>query len=146
MSLAVIPCTLKDARAYVAAHHRHHRPPLGGLWAVAASDGQKVRGVAIIGRPVARTLDDGSTAEVTRLCTDGAPNACSLLYGAARRAARALGYTRLITYTLPDEGGASLRAAGWQVDGTSRGGRWSRASRSRLDDHPTEPKLRWRAP
>lgn len=145
MSLRVIPCTLRAARAYVAQHHRHHRAPQGGLWALAASDGVTVRGVAIVGRPVSRALDDGATAEVTRLCTDGARNACSLLYAAARRAARALGYQRLITYTLPSEGGASLRAAGWRLDAETRGGRWSRGARARADDHPTERKLRWEA-
>ena len=145
MSLRVIPCTLRAARAYVAQHHRHHRAPQGGLWALAASDGVTLRGVAIVGRPVSRALDDGATAEVTRLCTDGARNACSLLYAAARRAARALGYQRLITYTLPSEGGASLRAAGWRLDAETRGGRWSRGERPRADDHPTERKLRWEA-
>src|SRR3546814_18235817 len=80
------------------------------------------------------------TREVTRRCTDGAPNACSKLYGAAWKAAKALGYTRLITYTLPEEGGASLRAAGWQLVGTRGGGAWSRPSRPRADtpDHLRE--------
>jgi len=50
--------------------------------------------------------------EVTRVATDGTPNACSLLYAAAWQAAKALGYRTLLTYTQKGESGASLRAAG----------------------------------
>jgi hypothetical protein len=120
-------------------------PPQGGLFAVAVADESGVRGVAIVGRPVARLLADDFTAEVTRLCTDGARNACSMLYGAAWRAARALGYRRLVTYTLPEEGGSSLRAAGWRLVGEAGGGSWSRVARARVDTHPTQRKLRWEA-
>jgi hypothetical protein len=88
-------------------------------------------------------LQDGYTAEVTRLATDGTRNACSALYGAAWRAARAIGYRRMISYTLPEEGGASLRGAGWRLVGEAGGGSWSRASRARVDTHPTGTKLRW---
>ena len=87
----------------------------------------------MVGRPVARMLNDGATLEVNRLCTDGTPNACSMLYGAAWRAAKALGYRRLITYTLPEEGGASLRASGWRLVGLRGGGSWGRESRPRTD-------------
>ncbi len=127
-------------------NHRHHKAPQGGLFAVAVSDATNVRGVAIVGRPVARMLADGWTAEVTRLCTDGARNACSMLYAASWRACRALGYRKLITYTLAEEGGASLRAAGWTVVGEAGGGSWSRKSRPRVDNHPLQAKLRWDAP
>ena len=145
MRLLLTPITLKEAFLFVANHHRHHRPPRGGLFAVAVSAGARIRGVAIIGRPVARLLQDDFTAEVTRLCTDGTPNACSMLYGAAWRAVRALGYRRLVTYTLRDEGGASLRASGWRMIGEAGGGSWSRKSRPRIDTHPTQRKLRWEA-
>lgn len=145
MSLHLVPVTLREARAFVSAHHRHHRAPQGGLFAVAAADSAGIRGVAIVGRPVARQLSDDFTAEVTRLCTDGARNACSLLYAAAWRAARALGYRRLITYTLATEGGASLRAAGWRVVAETKPEGWSRPSRPRVDTHPTQQKLRWEA-
>ena len=138
-----MPITLREARAFVTAHHRHHRAPQGGLFAVAATDGATVRGVAISGRPVARMLADDVTAEVTRLCTLGDQNACSMLYAAAWRAARALGYRRLVTYTLPEEGGASLRAAGFRCLGEAGGRSWSRAGRPRFDTHPTQSKLRW---
>lgn len=145
MNLVICPITLREANAYVADRHRHHGPARGCLFCVAAHDGEKVVGVAIVGRPVARMLQDDYTAEVVRLCTDGTRNACSLLYGAAWRAARALGYRRLVTYTLPEEGGASLRAAGWRCVGQAGGGSWSRESRPRVDTHPTQTKLRWEA-
>lgn len=144
--LHVVPCTLREARAFVELHHRHHRPPQGGLFALAAApQGGEICGVAIVGRPVSRHLQDGWTAEVTRLCTTGERNACSLLYAAAWRAARALGWRRLVTYTLPEEGGASLRAAGWRVVGQTREEGWSRMNRPRIDDHPLQGKLRWEA-
>jgi hypothetical protein len=105
--LELVPCSIADARALVKQHHRHHPPPVSGLFAVAVSRAGRVVGVAIVGRPVARALQDGWTAEVTRVATDGTKNACSMLYGACWRAARALGYRRLGTYTLSGEGGAS---------------------------------------
>lgn len=144
--LSLSPITQREAFAFVAAHHRHHRPPRGYLFALAAIAGDRVVGVAIVGRPVARHLQDGWTAEVLRLCTDGTRNACSFLYGAAWRAARALGWRRLITYTLPEEGGASLRGAGWKEVGRTKDEGWSRPSRPRVDTHPTQAKIRWVCP
>lgn len=137
--------TLREAREFVRLVHRHHKPPQGGLFAVGAAYEEKVCAVAIIGRPVSRHLDDGWSAEVTRLASDGTRNACSLLYGAAWRAARALGWRRLITYTLASESGASLRASGFRVVAETSGGRWSRRERPRLDEHPTQAKIRWEA-
>jgi hypothetical protein len=143
MRLALTPITLREANAFVAEHHRHHGPARGCICCVAVSAAGVVAGVAIIGRPVARGLDDGWTAEVLRCCTDGRANACSMLYGAAWRAVRALGYRRLVTYTLPAEGGASLRAAGWRCIGKAGGGSWNCPSRPRVDTHPIQAKLRW---
>jgi hypothetical protein len=148
-ALVAVPCTLREARRFVGEHHRHHEPPQGGLFAIAAArapkEGAEVLGVGIVGRPVARLADDGWTAEVTRLCVRAghAHNAASLLLGASWRAARALGWRRLITYTLEHEGGASLRAAGFTLIGETGGGSWSRVERPRVDTHPTQPKLRW---
>lgn len=143
MSLQLQPISITEAQRFVKLHHRHHEAPTGGLFAVAVSVGEAVRGVAIIGRPVARMLQDGWTAEVTRLCTLGDKNACSMLYAASWRAARALGYRRLITYTLKREGGASLRASGWRLVGSAGGGSWSRKNRPRVDTHPLEQKQLW---
>ncbi len=115
-SLHLVPVRFRDAAAFVAMWHRHNRPPAGCKFCVGVADEDgTLHGVAIVGRPVARHLDNGQTLEVTRTATDGTRNANSMLYGAAWRAARALGYTRLVTYTQAAETGASLRAAGWRT-------------------------------
>jgi|TARA_R100001129_G_scaffold154590_1_gene117361 hypothetical protein len=145
VSLELVPITLREANRFVEQHHRHHQPARGCRFCVAVAQDDEVVGVAIITRPVARRLDDGWTAEVSRVATDGTRNACSKLYGAAWRAARALGFRRLITYTLPEEGGASLRGAGWRCVGEAGGGSWSRRDRPRVDLHPLQQKLRWEA-
>ena len=141
--MTLTPITLTDAHAFVAQHHRHHRPAQGGLFAVAVSEGDAVVGVCVVGRPVARMLQDGWTAEVTRLATDGSKNACSMLYRAAWRACRALGYRRLVTYILASEPGVSLSAAGFKEIGRAGGGAWSAPSRPRVDKHPLQEKIRW---
>ena len=142
--LTIVPCDLDEANAFVERVHRYHGPVVGHKFSLAVTDeADVIRCVAIVGRPVARHLDDGWTLEVTRVATDGCPNACSALYGAARRATFALGFRRLVTYTLPAESGASLRGAGWRVIGEAGGGRWSRKDRPRVDKHPTQAKLRW---
>lgn len=133
--------TLAEANDFVANLHRHHKPVVGHLFSLGATLNGKLVGVVIVGRPVSRMRDDGVTAEVTRLCTDGTRNACSFLYGAASRAAFALGFTRIGTYILASENGTSLRAAGWRLIGQTKGGSWSCPSRPRTDKHPTEPKL-----
>lgn len=143
MSLAIVPCSIQDAREFVRQFHRHHAPPLSGLFAVGCAEGECVCGVAIVGRPVARLNQDGFTAEVTRLATDGTQNACSALYAACWRACRALGYRRLITYTLATEPGVSLRASGWREVGRVMGRSWHCPSRPRVDHHPTQDKIRW---
>lgn len=147
--LTVTPINLDEANAFVATHHRHHKPVPGCKFALAVSDADSnVRGVALVGRPVARMLDDGWTLEVNRVATDGARNACSMLYGAAWRVAKSLGYRRLITYTLPAEGGASLRASGWKLIGERGGGNWNKPARPRIDtaEHLAGQKLLWEAP
>lgn len=143
--LRLVPTTLRSANAYIAEHHRHHRPARGCVSVVAVAEGSRLCGVAIVGRPLARMLQDGFTAEVTRCCTDGTRNACSMLYRAAWRSVKALGYRRLVTYTLPQEGGASLHAAAFTKVGEAGGGRWHRprCDRIRADQHPTAKKLRW---
>jgi hypothetical protein len=142
--MRVRPITLRAANAYVAALHRHHTPSRGHKFSVSVVDDDgEVRGVAIVGRPVARGFDPEAVAEVTRVCTDGTPNACSMLYGAARRICREMGYQKIITYTLSSEPGTSLRGAGWKVDGEVRGRPWSCPTRPREDVNPTDDKIRW---
>lgn len=134
---------LDEANAFVDRLHRHHNPVIGHLFSIGAAHAGAIVGVAIIGRPVSRMRDDGVTAEVTRLCTDGTPNACSFLYGAAARAAFALGFKRIGTYILASEPGTSLTAAGWRLIGKRGGGTWDRpnSDRPRVDKHPTQAKL-----
>ena len=115
--LRLRPISLRDANEYVRQHHRHHKPVAGHKFSIGCEADGELVGVIIAGRPVSRYLDDGFTLEVTRLCTNGAKNACSFLYGAAARAAAAMGYKRIITYTLESENGASLRASGWICQG-----------------------------
>lgn len=114
MSLTIVPLTFRQACDFVTEHHRHNPPPRGHKFSIGVCDGEGVlRGVAMVGRPIARHFDDGLTAEVNRTCTDGTPNANSALYGAAWRISSAMGYRRLVTYTQAGETGASLTAAGW---------------------------------
>ncbi len=144
------PVTLKEAKWFVKDHHRHHPVPQGGLFAIGLSENDKIIGVAIVGRPVARMLDTGYVAEVTRLCVlEGHKNACSKLYAACWRAARAMGYKRLITYILASEDGVSLIAAGFHVKEDENGepllvggGTWNRPNcgRPRIDTAPTSQK------
>lgn len=121
MTLRVFPMRLREANACVLRWHRHHKPVPGQAFAVGVRDDDGLHGVAIAGRPVSRMLDDGMTLEITRVATDGTRNACSKLYGAVRKAARAMGYDVILTYTLPEEGGASLRAAGFRCEGEAGG-------------------------
>lgn len=147
MALSLQPVTLREANAFIRKHHSHHIPPQGWKWGVAVSDGEKVVGVATVGRPVSRVIQarEPYTLEVTRCCTDGTPHVASMLYGACWRAAKAKGYKRLITYTLKDETGTSLAAAGWRVLYETAGGSWERAGRTSVDKHPLGQKMLWEA-
>ncbi len=117
------------------------RPDVSG---VGAYDGEKLVGVAICCRPIARKLDDGQTCEVARLCTDGTRNACSFLYGACARIAKEMGYRKIITYILQSEPGTSLKASGWELEDDNCGGvSWNVPSRPRVDKAPLEKKQRW---
>ena len=132
------PLTLAVANEFIKAYHRHHGAVIGYKFAIGLlDDNDNLRGVVITGRPVSRRLDDGFTAEVTRLCTDGVTNGCSCLYSAAARTAKAMGYRKIITYILETENGASLRASGWTFEGIRGGGSWNQPSRARTDKSPT---------
>lgn len=143
--MVTVPIGWREAVKFITETHRHHQSPQGWKFGVGAMKGGKMVGVVMVGRPVARMLDDGLTAEVIRLATDGTRNACSFLYGSARRAAFELGYARIITYILESEPGTSLKAAGWTLVGPAGGGSWSRPSRKRQDKAPLEPKVLWEA-
>jgi hypothetical protein len=144
----LVPVTLRTARAFVTAHHRHNVAPQGHKFSVGIERDGTLVGVAIVGRPIARRQDDGRTVEVTRVCVlDDNRNANSALYSAAWRAARAMGYSRIITYTLPEESGASLRAAGFRKVGMTeaKAAGWSVPSRprERPEKYPDGQKVIW---
>jgi hypothetical protein len=143
MGLRLVHVELREANEFVDAMHRHHKRVIGHKFSIGAVFEGKLVGVAIVGRPVARHRDDGFTLEVTRLCTDGSRNVCSFLYGAAARAAFALGYERIGTYTLPEEGGVSLVAVGWRLIGKRGGGSWAWDGDRRRKSPDTGTKLLW---
>ncbi len=128
--MRIVPVTLEAANDFVRNLHRHNGQLPGAKFSVGVAARTRLlnghewvlAGVAIVGNPSAPALQDGILIEIRRVCTDGTRNACSMLYGAARRAARAMGHKPVITYTLPSEGGASLRAAGFELDKTNAGG------------------------
>lgn len=146
MTLLVVPIELSEANAFIAALHRHHAPVVGHRFSIGCVDDSGVlHGVCVVGRPVARLAGSPrDVAEVTRLATDGTYNACSILYAAAAKATKAMGFRRIQTYTLPVEGGASLRAVGWRDEGSAGGGQWKHTDgKPRRTDQPTDRKNRW---
>lgn len=159
MKLRIGPCTLTQAEEFVQDWHRTHDASQGGLWAVSLwrrcqdceaeigrNIGTELVGVAIAGRPVSKELQRRGYCEVIRVCViEGVEGGCSMLYRRVRRIAQLMGYERFISYTLPGESGASLRAAGFHEAGMTRGGSWHRGKRPRVDKHPTQAKLRWEA-
>lgn len=144
MSLELRPCDFDTAVRFVGIHHRHNKPPVGHKFSIAVYDCDRLCGVCMVGRPIGRYLDDGLTLEVNRCCTDGTRNACTMLYGAAQRAAAALGYKRIITYTLESENGSSLRASNWICDGPAGGTHWTGQRYEQTEMVLGEMKVRWR--
>ena len=141
--LEIRPVDFQTAQSFVRENHRHNRPPVGHKFSIGCYMGGVLVGVCMVGRPVGRYLDDGLTLEVNRCCTDGTRNACSMLYGAATRAAKALGYKRLVTYTLKSEPGTSLRASNWSCDGEAGGTHWTGERYVQQEMKLSEMKVRW---
>lgn len=146
------PITLKEANGFVQQYHRHHKPSAGHKFSIGVKENGKLAGVAICGRPVSRHYDDGytleinrlCTEEINRLCTDGTKNVCSILYGAACRAAKAMGYRKVITYILQSELGTSLKASGFQCEGIAGGLAWNGERKPKQENqYPHEMKTRW---
>lgn len=138
--LRIVPVTFKEACLFIEKHHRHHKPTVGHKFSIGCMAGDDLCGVAVCGRPVSRYLDNGLTLEVNRLCTDGTRNACSKLYGACCRIAKDMGYTKIITYTLKSENGASLRASNFENDGQAGGKNWTGTRTN--GGSPNEMKIR----
>lgn len=141
--LEIRPIDFISAKAFVKENHRHNKPPAGHKFSIACYDNDRLCGVAMVGRPVGRYLDDGLTLEINRCCTDGTKNACSMLYGASCRAAKALGYKRIITYTRASEPGTSLKASNWKCDGEAGGTHWTGQRYEQMQIVFDEMKVRW---
>ena len=142
--LYAVPLELREANDFVATLHRHHDPVYRDKFRVGAEKNGELVGVVQVGGPVSRTLDDGKTVEVTRLCANSARNVCSFLYGKGAKIAQEMGYSKIITYILQSEPGVSLKAAGWTLEDPScGGGNWSCPSRKRNTTASTEKEQRW---
>lgn len=150
MRPTLAPVTLDQALAFIREHHRHAKSrPASWRFGVGVRLGDDLVGVGVAGNPP-RMLDDGQTISIVRVCTDGTPNACSMIYGSLCRAARALGFRYAVTYTLESEEGASLRASGFHIDGAVRAREWH-GGRARYQGNllgeatrPVEAKVRWK--
>lgn len=140
--MEIKPITLREASEFINEHHRHHKATVGHKFSIGLFDGERMVGCAVCGRPVGRYLDDGTTCEINRLCTDGTKNACSMLYGACCRVAKEMGYHRIITYILKSEDGASLKASSFTCEGQAGGTHWT-GQRNRGQAIPSEMKTRW---
>lgn len=140
--LQIRPITFKQASEYINKYHRHHRSTAGCKFCLSVFEGDRICGVAVAGRPVSRILDDGTTLEINRVCTDGTRNACSKLYGACVRVAKEMGYKKVITYILQSEDGASVKAANFKCEGTAGAEQW-RGSRNSGKNLPKEKKQRF---
>ena len=142
--MRVVPLTLSQANELISAWHRHHKPAVGHRFSIGARVGMDLVGAAIVGRPVGRKTDQYSVAEITRLVTNGTPNACSFLYAASARIARDMGFEKIQTFILKEEPGVSLVAAGWSFEGLtdSKPHKWHSRG-GRRDDQPSEAKQRW---
>ena len=143
--LVIVPVTREIAMQYVEDHHRHLGKPTGTIFQIGCAklETNTLCGVAIVGNPVARLINDGWTLEVNRCCTDGTRNATSALYGACWRVAKGLGYRRLITYTHVAESGESLKGAGWKIVGEVAPQTWHRKKRPAVDKGPSTAKFKW---
>lgn len=146
VKMQAIPLTLKEANEFIKKYHRHNKPVQGYKFAIGAVKDGKLVGVAVVGRPVARNLDDGLTAEITRVCTDGTKNANSFLYARCKKICQLMGYKRVITYTLEEESGASLRAIGAKVDGEVKPTGWDRPPNRKRKEQDVyfRRKKRWK--
>lgn len=135
MPLRIAPTNLKEANDYVTRHHRHNGKVLIHRFSLSVYDGDRICGVAIVGNPSARRLDDGVTLEILRCCTDGTRNACSMLYGRCAQIAKLMGFKKIITYITQEENGASLRASNFVLEADNVGGGekgWNVPSRPRI--------------
>ena len=140
--MEIRPITFRQASEFINKYHRHHSATVGHKFSIGLYDEDELIGCAVCGRPVSRHYDDGLTCEINRLCTNGARNACSMLYGACCRIAKEMGYKKIITYILKSEDGASLKASNFICEGEAGGTHWT-GKRNKGQRIPHEMKTRW---
>ena len=149
MNFNVVPLSLKEANDFVTEHHRHNKKVAFHKFSIGAIYEDELVGVAIVGRTVARALDDQFVAEVLRVCIkDPAPkNACSFLYGRCWRIWQAMGGKKILTYTLPTESGSTMKALGWKNVHTTtprkKGSGWENREGRSWQPVIGKPKFRW---
>jgi hypothetical protein len=148
LNTRICPVTLKEAQQFVLDHHRNCGRQYFHKFSIGLKEEERLIGVVTAGRPIARALDDGDTLEITRCCViEGHKNACSKLYAAALKVARAMGFRRAVTYSLPSESGSSLKAVGFSFDGMTKcyPNGWDMPGRPREKPikYPNGPKMRW---
>lgn len=117
------PISIKEANIFISKHHRHSKVMRSHKFSIAllSKSNDDIVGVAVVGRPVSRWLDDGKTAEINRLCVlENKKNICSMIYGRVSKICKLMGYTSVITYTLAKEPGISLIASGFTNDKLSK--------------------------
>ena len=145
----IVPLSLKEANEFVTTHHRHNKKTAGHKWSTGLMYQDELVGVAIVGRAISRHMDEKYTVEILRLCIkDPAPkNACSFLYSKVWRIWQTMGGKKIITYTLDEESGASMRAVGWKKAGTTtpvkEGKGWTNRGKGRIWQ-PVNSKLKYR--
>ncbi|MCP1161243.1 MULTISPECIES: XF1762 family protein [Bacillus] len=145
LRLQTIPITLKIAQEFISKFHRHNQAPQGHKFSIGLWDHDVLIGVIIAGSPVARHNNNGFTLEITRCCLKSSiyRNGISKMIGSVYQVAKAMGYTKIITYTLDHESGDSLKSCGFELEAITSGGSWNSTARKRENKAPTTPKKRW---
>lgn len=145
MLLTIKPVSLQESNEFIEQYHNTHKRIYGFKFGVGiVNEDNKLIGVATAGRPVSRHLDDGYTIEITRVCTNHSEkNMSSRLIGALSRASKALGYKKIISYTLVEEEGISFKASNFSPVHTTKAETWNRDKRKRIDKAPIGKKIRW---
>lgn len=144
--MRIVPIELKELNILVYKYHRHHKPVQGHRFSIGLENNDEYVGACSVGRPVARLGGNPKEVlEVTRLVCRGDKNSCSMLYSAAARVGKELGYLKIQTYILESESGVSLKASGWKCeDDCCGGGGWNdRNGKKRRTDQPICKKQRW---
>lgn len=119
----IIPLTLAQANSFAAKQRENYRPFRGRRFAIGCAMDEKLVGIVILGKPVDEALDDGLTLAVNYIHATGGRTAYGMLYGAAARAAKALGYCRIIAFLPENISSSGLRAAGWKCAGPVESGK-----------------------